>query len=56
MLIKSVKDDFHSINLKHYVYLNMRKCDFSVKSEKFLAFMVNERGIEANLDKFKLKN
>ena len=28
--------------------LNPKKCAFSVKSGKFLGFMLNERGIEAN--------
>ena len=31
--------------------LNPLKCPFGVASEKFLGFMVNHRGIEANLEK-----
>jgi cystathionine beta-lyase family protein involved in aluminum resistance len=33
--------------------LNPNKCTFGVKGGKFLGFMVNERGIEANPDKIK---
>ena len=31
--------------------LNLSKCAFGVSSEKFLRFMVSQKGIEANLDK-----
>ena len=31
--------------------LNPKKCVFGVTSGKFLGFMINERGIEANPDK-----
>ena len=33
--------------------LNPTKCAFGVSAEKFLGFIVNNRGIEANLDKIK---
>ena len=33
--------------------LNPTKCAFGVSIEKFLGFIVNNRGIEANLDKIK---
>ena len=31
--------------------LNPLKCTFGVASKKFLRFMVNQQGIEANLEK-----
>ena len=34
--------------------LNLAKCAFGVSAEKFLGFMVNHRGIEANLEKIKV--
>ena len=34
--------------------LNPAKCAFRVSVEKFLGFIVNSRGIEANLDKIKV--
>ena len=34
--------------------LNLAKCAFGVSAEKFLGFIVNHRGIEANLDKIKV--
>ena len=33
--------------------LNPTNCAFGVSAEKFLGFIVNNRGIEANLDKIK---
>ena len=40
--------------LKNYnIKLNSTKCAFEVSAEKFLGFMVNNRGIEANPDKIK---
>ena len=33
--------------------LNPAKCTFGVSAEKFLGFIVNNRGIEANPDKIK---
>ena len=33
--------------------LNPAKCAFGVSAEKFLGFIVHNRGIEANLDKIK---
>lgn len=33
--------------------LNFNKCAFGVSSRKFLGFMVNQKGIVANLDKIK---
>ena len=33
--------------------LNPAKCAFGVSAEKFLGFIVNNRGIEANPDKIK---
>ena len=34
--------------------LNSTKCAFGASAEKFLGFMVNNRGIEANPDKIKV--
>ena len=33
--------------------LNLEKCTFGVKAEKFLGYMISQRGIEANLEKIK---
>ena len=56
MLVKSLKADKHINNLKesfevlreYKIKLNPAKCAFGVTSGKFLGFMVNHRGIEAN--------
>ena len=56
MLVKSLKVEQHIENLmetfvvlwKYKMKLNMSKCTFRVCSSKFLDFMVNYRGIEAN--------
>ncbi|KAL5554586.1 hypothetical protein UlMin_041987 [Ulmus minor] len=56
MLVKSLKTEEHIQNLKetfeilrkYKMKLNPSKCAFSVSSGKFLGFMVNHRGIEAN--------
>ncbi|RDX85213.1 Retrovirus-related Pol polyprotein from transposon 17.6, partial [Mucuna pruriens] len=37
---------------KHRLKLNPEKCSFRVQAGKFLGFMLTERGIEANLEKF----
>lgn len=42
-------DVLHACNMK----LNFNKCAFGVSSKKFLGFMVNQRGIEANSEKIK---
>ena len=60
MLVKSKKLEDHNTNLdeafkilKQYnMELNPSKCEFGVFSGKFLGFMVSQRGIEANLEKF----
>ena len=62
MLVKSVKAELHVAHLddsfqvlKDYnMKLNPTKCTFGVSSEKFLGFIVNCRGIEANPDKIKV--
>ena len=59
MLVKSVKAELHITHLaeafqvlKSYnMKLNPTKCAFRVSAGKFLGFIVNNRGIEANLDK-----
>ena len=61
MLVKSVKAELHITHLaeafqvlKSYnMKLNLAKCAFGVSAEKFLSFIVNNRGIEANPDKIK---
>ena len=62
MLVKSIKAELHITHLaeafrvlKSYnMKLNPAKCVFGVSAEKFLGFIVNNRGIEANLDKIKV--
>ena len=39
---------------KYQIKLNTLKCAFGVGSGKFLGFMVNQRGIEANPEKIKV--
>ena len=59
MLLKSKKVANHISDmgkffeiLRHYkMKLNAAKCAFGVSSGKFLGFMVNNRGIEANPEK-----
>ena len=61
MLVKSNDKTDHLDNLKEtfdmlYKYkmkLNPSKCVFAISSEKFLGFMVSQRGIEANPNKIK---
>ena len=61
MLVKSVKVGLHVAHLaesfqilKDYnMKLNPTKCAFGVSTGKFLGFIVNSRGIEANPDKIK---
>ena len=62
MLVKSVKAEIHVDHLaesfqvlKDYkMKLNLTKCAFRVSAGKFLGFIVNNRGIEANPDKIKV--
>ena len=62
MLVKSIKVELHITHLaevfqvlKSYnIKLNSAKCAFGVSAGKFLGFIVNNRGIEANLDKIKV--
>ena len=59
MLVKSFKKENHVLNLremfsllrKYNMKLNPAKCAFGVGSGKFLGFMVNNCGIEANPSK-----
>jgi len=61
MITKSVKEDDHVQDvektfklLRTYVMkLNPKKCTFGVRSEKFLGYMIDQRGIEANPDKIR---
>ena len=62
MLVKSVKAELHIYHLaesfqvlKDYkMKLNPTKCAFGVSAGKFLGFIVNNRGIEANPEKIKV--
>ena len=62
MLVKSVKSELHITHLaeafqvlKSYnMKLNPAKCVFGVSAGKFLGFIVNSRGIEANPNKIKV--
>ena len=61
MLVKSTTAELHVAHLSevfqilrnYNMKLNPAKCAFGVSAEKFLGFIVNHRGIEANLDKIK---
>ena len=62
MLVKSTTDDLHIAHLfeafqilrNYNMKLNPAKCAFGVSARKFLGFIVNHRGIEANPDKIKV--
>ena len=62
MLVKSTTAELHIAHLsevfqilrKYNMKLNPSKCAFRVLAEKFLGFIVNNRGIEANPDKTKV--
>ena len=61
MLVKSTKSDLHITHLSeafqilrnYNMKLNPAKCAFGVSAGKFLGFIVNHRGIEANPSKIK---
>lgn len=56
MLVKSKEEVDHIVDLttsfwviqRYDLRMNPKKCDFSVKGGKFLAYMVTRRGIEPN--------
>ena len=62
MLVKSTTAELHIAHLSeafqilrnYNMKLNPAKCAFGVSAGKFLAFIVNHRGIEANPDKIKV--
>ena len=62
MLVKSIKAELRITHLaeafqalrSYNMKLNLAKCTFGVSVGKFLGFIVNNRGIEANLDKIKV--
>ena len=62
MLVKLIKAELHITHLvevfqvlrSYNMKLNPAKCAFGVSAGKFLGFIVNNRGIEANLDKIKV--
>ena len=59
MLVKSVRKNDHLNDLQetfntlrsYNMKLNPSKCVFGVTAEKFLGFMVSQRGIEVNPEK-----
>ena len=61
MLAKSTTAELHIAHMseafqilrEYNMKLNPAKCAFGVSAEKFLGFIVNNRGIEANPDKIK---
>ena len=61
MLVKSIKAELHITHLaeafqvlrSYNMKLNPAKCAFGVSTGKFLGFIVNNRGIEANPNKIK---
>ena len=61
MLVKSITAELHIAHMSevfqilraYNMKLNPAKCAFGVSVEKFLGFIVNYRGIEANPDKIK---
>ena len=61
MLVKFTTDELHIAHLSeafqilrnYNMKLNPAKCTFGVSAGKFLGFIVNHQGIEANLDKIK---
>ena len=61
MLVKSLDEPDHIDHLQetfnilrsYHMKLNLEKCAFGLGSGKFLGFMVNQRGVEANPDKIK---
>ena len=62
MLVKSIKAELHITHLteaflilrSYNMKLNPSKCAFGVSTGKFLSFIVNNREIEANLEKIKV--
>ena len=62
MLVKSEKAKLHTTHIAeafqilrtYNIKLNPAKCAFGVSVGKFLGFIVNSQGIEANLDKIKV--
>ena len=62
MLVKSTTAELHIAHLseafqilrEYNMKLNPAKCAFGVATEKFLGFIANNRGIEANPDKIKV--
>ena len=62
MLVKSTTAELHIAHLveafmilrEYNMKLNLAKCAFGVSAGKFLGFIVNNRGIEVNLDKIRV--
>jgi len=62
MITKSIKGVDHAQGLEetfkllrtYVMKLNPKKCTIGVRLGKFLGYMINQRGIEANLDKIRV--
>ena len=58
MVVKSKQEVQHFDDLKgvfkilrqHMLRLNAEKCVFGVRAVKFLGYLINNRGVEVNLD------
>ena len=50
--LDDLNETFNTLR-KYNIKLNHAECIFAVASEKFLGFMVSQRGIKANSDKVK---
>nr|KYP54600.1 Retrovirus-related Pol polyprotein from transposon 17.6 [Cajanus cajan] len=61
MVVKTTSAEGHAADLskvfsqirKHNMRLNPEKCVFGIQGGKFLGFMITNRGIEANSEKWK---
>ena len=53
--VKDLENIFEILR-RHKLQLNVSKCSFGVRSEKFLGYMVTYRGIEFNFDQIKAIN
>lgn len=49
-LVPDLEETFTTLR-QYNIKLNLKKCVFGVSSEKFLGYIVTEKGIETNLEK-----
>lgn len=60
MIMNTLEEVIHAKDLEDIIglvrnynmHLNLTKCSFGVQTRKFLGFMLTNKGIEANPDKF----